>query len=316
MPHVPALTSAPVLELSRAHPDLAAIRSSSEAGDYDAVADQLVALEDRDTRRASVAAGIVAGVDGAESWLERRLRSTPSDVVARTLLAHRQIVVGWEIRGSGRASGVSRAQFDDFHDWLRRAERNLIEVCAVEPEWALPWHVRLTSARGLELGQSEAQRRYARLAAICPDHYPAQSTLLQQLVPKWSGSWESAFEFARSCASAAPPGSPAHALVAEVHLERWLDLDDKEAAAYVRDGDVRDELLRAAQDSVWHPAYDPGFSAITQHSVLAALHGLAGRDEEAARHFVALGDFVDAWVWGYLGGHAARLEKIRKGALR
>ena len=82
---------------------------------------------------------------------------------------------------------------------------------------------RLITARGLRLGLSEARRRYHRLAEIDPYHLPGQWQYLQQLCPKSGGDWARTHAFARETAEAAPPGSFGPVLVAEAHLEHWLE---------------------------------------------------------------------------------------------
>ncbi|MGC4857375.1 hypothetical protein ACLQ24_29425 [Micromonospora sp. DT4] len=121
---------------------------------------------------------------------------------------------------------------------------------------AAAWTERIIIARGLQLGQNEARRRYDRLAQQHPHHATAQAALLQQLCPKWSGDGDRAFAFARECAQAAPVGAPNAVLVVEAHLERWLDFDtDRERTAYVRSTPVAEEIMQAAQRSMLHPDF-------------------------------------------------------------
>jgi hypothetical protein len=212
----------------------------------------------------------------------------------RTLLAERYIHIGWTIRSRASAEHVSRDQFEQFHAWLRKAEQRLIEVCAEQPTYAPAWTARLLTARGLQLGQSEARRRYDRLSAHHPHQFRAQSQLLQQLCPKWGGSWEAVHGFAQECVSAAPDGSPAGVLVAEAHVEHGLDLSDVAGTEYMRNVSVRNELRHAAQVSVLHPDHRPGWPSVTGHSTFALAFSLGGHLKDAAPHFAALGNTAAA----------------------
>lgn len=193
---------------------------------------------------------------------------------------------------------------------MRRAEARLIEVCAVVPTWTLPWYFRLFTARGLWLGQGEARRRYDRIAAEIPHHFPAQEVLLQQMSPDWSGTWEAMFEFTRRVAAWAPPGSPSKALIAKAHLERCITVGEKRAVAYLKQAQVQREVAEAAQGSVLHPAYRSGPERVDLHTTFGVLHAIAGADDSALPHFLALGSVVSAQTWSQLSG--ALLTKSAK----
>ncbi|MDX3851267.1 hypothetical protein [Streptomyces sp. AK02-01A] len=294
-------------------PALTALRTAVQAGDWQATGAFFDSLTDEDDR--AYASSLVSELDGSERFLERVVAELPTAPLPRTLLADRYVVIGWRIRSSSRAQHVSRDQFRQFHTWLRRAEQLLIEVCAEHPGYALAWNARILSARGLELGQSEARRRYDRLSETHPHHYAAQSQLLQQLCPKWSGSWEALHGFARERTAAAPPGSHTGALVAQAHIEHWLELDSGADDRYLKDPAVRDELLAAAAVSVLHPDFRGGHYAISSHGYFAAALSLGGHHAEAAPHFRALGNNAASSPWSYLGDKEAAYLKHRESAL-
>ncbi len=294
-------------------PELVPLRSAAEQGHWPAVQAYFTSLGSAE--KVTFAMGLLAETDGVEGMLEKAVADRPADPLPRTLLADRYVRIGWGIRSDLRAKHVSREQFDQFHDWLRRAERILIDVCAEQPGYAPAWTVRLITSRGLSLGQSEARRRYDRLSAHHPHHHPAQMQLLQQLCPKWGGSWDAAHGFAREAAAAAPDGSHAGALVALAHLEHWLDLEGSEAGAYMRGLPVRDDLRFAAQVSVLHPAYQPGWDGLGAHSAFAMAFSLGGHFEDALPHFTALGDRASDFPWSYLPDPRGAFVKYRKSAL-
>ncbi|MGW0189223.1 hypothetical protein ACWDV7_26145 [Streptomyces sp. NPDC003362] len=294
-------------------PELLPLRTAARGGDWAAVRAYFASLDSPE--KVTYAVGLLAEEDGVEAMLERVAAEHPADPLPRTLLADRYVRIGWAIRSDLRAQHVSRDQFAQFHDWLRKAEQILIEVCAQHPWYAPAWTVRLITARGLQLGQAEARRRYDRLSAHHPHHYPAQMQLLQQLCPKWSGSWDAAHGFAREATTAAPDGSHTGALVALAHLERWLDLDGAEGTAYMRGVPVRDDLRFAAQVSVLHADYRPGWHWIGAHSAFAMAFSLGGHFEDAHRHFAVLGDRASEFPWSYLSDPKAAFIKYRKSAL-
>ncbi|MHC3468378.1 tetratricopeptide repeat protein [Streptomyces sp. 7R007] len=309
----PVGSSGPVSDPFDALPGLAPLRTAAWDGDWAATQAFFAGIGSADD--VSFAAGALANVDRTETYLEAAVKALPDDPLPHTLLAERYVRVGWGIRSGARAQYVSRDQFEQFHSWLRKAEQLLIEVCARQPEYAPAWTARLLTARGLELGQSEARRRYERLAEHHPHHLRAQSLLVQQLCPKWGGTWEAAHGFAGECAAKAPDGSCAGALVAEAHIEHWLELDGAAATEYMRDVAVRDELRRAAQSSVLHPAHRPGWQSTGAHSAFALAFSLGGQLQDAAPHFAALGDTASESFWQYLPQWRSRFAHHRTAAL-
>ncbi|WP_030960971.1 hypothetical protein [Streptomyces sp. NRRL S-378] len=310
----------PVFEPADRIPALAALRSAVRRQDWTAVAASFDVLPDEDDR--ALACRVVAETLGAEDFLRRTAERLPHDPLPRTLLADRLVQIGWGIRTGHRAQHVSQRQFDDFHAHLRRAEILLIDVCAEHPQYALAWYLRVITSRGLELGPGETRRRYDRLAEHHPHHYSGQAQLLQQLCPKWGGSWEAAHGFARECAAKAPDGSPNGALVAIAQLENYLEISERTstgaASAYLRDLDNQTRRLEAAAQSVLHPASRrDAFRTVDAHSAFAAAHSAAARHAAAAPHFRALGDRASEFPWGYLGSgdHENEFERHRKIAL-
>lgn len=308
----------PVFEPTLLFPELAQLAGYVARYDWPAVSgffDQLAAQGDQSDQ--SYLAGIVAKIAGVERFLEEVVAREPTSTLAQVLLADRHIIMGWDVRTGSRAVNVATEQFTVFHDHLRRAERILIGVTAREPDNALAWRLRLTTALGLELGQGEARRRYDRLAAHHPHYFPGQTVMLQQLCPKWSGNWDDMHGFARDCAAAAPEGSQSPILVAEGYLERWLDTGGGQPGSdyLLRQLNLRHEITEAAQRSVLSPAFRSRYGGVSGHGTFAALFSLLGDHEKAAVHFRLLGNAASEYPWSYFGDPAASFERFRNQAL-
>lgn len=292
-------------------PDGAALRAACDAGDLTAalaglralrVPDDVVAalwtvggheLED-EARRDAYTEAVEAADDG-----------TP---LARTLRGIRYVTVGWAIRTRRRAEHVSAAQFEQFFAWLRRAERVLFDVCCEHPDFVPAWEARITTARGLQLGHGEARRRYDRLAALDPAVHAARRVYLQQILPKWSGTWEDASRFVEECAAGAAPGALGPALLADYAVERALDGEPTVPPAMV------DKVRAVAEVTVLHPDHVRTAATATAHSVFALFFTLAERPAEAWPHFAALGDAPVETFWGDERAYRKHREVARKAA--
>ncbi len=303
----------PVLDPAAAYPKITQLRSVLGARDWPAVRKLLdtaepverdCLIQDRDENA------------GLEEFLRGVLREDPDDSTAGALLGQHLIHAAWEIRTDARANNVSQQQFADFHRVLREAEIALIDAAARTPEDPAIWTARLTTARGLQLGQSEARRRYDRLAEVAPHHLPAQRQLLQQFCPKWSGTWEKVHTFAREAAGAVAPGALNAVLIAEVHMEHWGDFDNHaERAAYLRSEEVRSEVYEAARRSVWHPDFRRTHGWVSVMSTFAAVFALFDDMPAVASLFTALGDLATEWPWSYIGDAPTVISQYRARAL-
>lgn len=301
-------------------PALTALRTHVHRQDWDAVAAAFDALTDEDDR--AVASRVVGDQQNAEAFLNRAMAEDPGDPLVRSLLAERLIRIGWGIRTAAFAQHLPSGKIQQFHVYLRRAETLLIDVCAEHPRYALAWYLRTTTSRGLELGIGETRRRYERLAEHHPHHYAGQQQLLQQLCPKWGGTWEAAHDFAEESSRAAAPGSPNGALVAVAQLEQYLEShrkgDLRGAERYLKAPENRARLTAAAGHSVLHPDARPdAFVHTDAHNAFAAAHSAAARTADAAPHFRVLGDRASEFPWGYLGtgDHTAEFARHRESAL-
>lgn len=270
---------------------LADLREAVAVGDWSAIR---VRFGELDNQTQSWVGKRIANRDGSEAWLTPAVEADPDDHIASTLLAARFVVIGWKVRSGAMAKHVSMEQFQGFHGWLSKAEELLIAVAARNPAYALAMEWRVTCARGLELGLAEARRRYDKLAAVDPVHTAAQKQYLQQILPKWGGSWEAAEAFVLECREAAPMGSPSRALITTVYVERWLTdniLPKKQDL---------EMLGAAANESVFHPDHVPSVAASDLHAELALLLWLGDSAWMGGRHFMVLDQFPSLEGWDYL----------------
>ena len=287
-------------------PEFSAFADAVGRRDWSGAEDALVALP---ADQESYALELLAEEDGIESFLEEAAGAHSTSAPARTALAARWIVLGWSARGHAVAAETSREQMDAFRQWLIRAEQMLTAVCADAPAYAPAWAARILTARGLEVGQSEAIRRYRQLNAVFRHHFPGQRDTLIYLSPRWHGDNRTAHEFALTALEEAPDGSDSGSLVAFYHLERWMEAGRGEAgAAILAQPAVLAEIRDAATRSVLHPAHAPSALGIQAQSAFALALWLAGEYPDAAVHLRALGGRASAFPWDHAiaGPHALR----------
>ncbi|WP_431678504.1 hypothetical protein [Kitasatospora sp. KL5] len=291
------MSTEPVFDPAAALPELGTVRHAVERGDWPALRAAFAACQEEYGQL--VLADEAVGVPGVEHLLRQVLAHHPGEPLATALLADRLIHVGWQARTSRQAKDVTPEGWREFRARLNEAEQLLIGAVARDRSDVLAWTLRMTVSRGISLGINETRRRYRALTAAAPHHYAGQRSLLQQLLPKWGGSWEEAHAFARDSFRAAPPGSINGAMLALYHSERLTTLDRAGRAAYAARADVRQELAEAAHGSVLHPHCRARFGRIAAHSHFALLASLGGDRDAARAHFHAMGPYgsTDPWEW-------------------
>jgi len=288
-----------VLDLAAAYPEIGVLRAALARRDWFACRQAIDAVP-LDSRTAMIRVG--ADEPDLEGFLRDVVHRDRSDGAAVAMLGSHLITIGWGIRTAARASDVSEEQFKQFHEWLGRAEEVLIEGAARHPRDPAVWSVRLTSALGLSLGVAEARRRYDRVAAVDPHHLPAQRTLVEQLYPKWGGSWEEVHAFARDAMRAAPAGGAHGALVAEAHVEHLTSevkvyRDRSAAGAYLRTPGIRDELYEAARRSIGDPSFRRTYYWLQAASTFAFVFWLMEDRAATAWPLRLLGDLATRYPW-------------------
>lgn len=309
-PAVPdELTSATYL---RAHPDLAELRRAVRLGDWALVASGVGGCEPGSDR--SFLFDQVVDEPGARRMLEPVAEQDP---LAGALLACVEVREAWAIRTSRAASQVSAEQFRGFRAGLVAAEQRLTRLIARHPDSVDAWRVRLITARGLELGHSEARRRWQRARALAPDDVWAHRLMLKYWLPKWFGSWELAEGFVDDAVRDAPAGSLLHVLVADLLLERWSDLDGGEPGqAYLNQPRQAHRATTAAAQGPQHPSFGTPYGWPDVDNHFAMLFSLAGADHLARVHFERLGPGLATDVpWVFLQGRPGeQFEKRRRRA--
>ena len=151
-------------------------------------------------------------------------------------------------------------------------------------------------AKGLGLGREEMEIQFERAMKADPSEFKAYKQKLIYLMPKWHGSKEEMFAFARSTFNAAPPHSAAPRILAIAHWEMY---DRSKDESYFKDPEVWKEV-KASYGKVFECFPESNET----RNWLARSAYLAGDYETAAREFEAIGNdwLPQCWVTeGYFG---------------
>ncbi|GIE88703.1 hypothetical protein [Actinoplanes regularis] len=217
-------------------------------------------LEAADPEHRSHYFSVAATTVGVERWIA----DEPDSVLPLLLRGAGLLTSAWELRRDGLAGPLSDAGAELWSRLVRQAEECVDEVLRRDPGRADAWTWSIALSRALELPEQERRRRFQRLIEIEPDNWYGHEQMLLALSPRWGGSSEAMFEFARTRAAACP-GTHIPALVVLAHREQIAHLaylaepddpDRGEDLAYWEPEAVTDELWDAAHASFWHDDYE------------------------------------------------------------
>lgn len=295
-----AKMTVPTIDPALGDPAGTALLANLTRRDWRSAHDFLRTVDDPDDLAFYV--GLASDVPGLQAWVNEWVEAEPRSSLPVLVRGAHAIGWAWQARGNARAKDTSEAQFRIFAQRLKIAEDCLNDAVGRDRNDPTGWALLITTAIGRSLGQDEVRHRFAEAVARHRWHRGAHYGLFKKLCAKWGGSHDQMHQFADETAATAPPGSPLGALVAEAHIERWLDLPAGQDVAHMHQPEVRAALHEAADRSVRHPAHRrrPGWPGA--HNMFAMAFWLADEHDAAAEQFDAVGELVTGWPWRYLSG--------------
>jgi hypothetical protein len=234
--------------------------------------------------------------EDAISILEHYAEQSPNSYLPSLAKADFYINYAWQARGSGYANTVSREAWAKCYERLEIAEKALLSAYELNPTDPRAPSELIITTRSLSNEREEVEKWFQTAIAIDPRYYRPYTNKLNYLMPKWYGSKEEMFAFARQCSEIAPEESRVGLIVLGAHEEMYWrsgDTDKEERKKYYPQPDVWKEMeatyknfLEKHPDSRW----DRNFLA--KHACNALDY------EEARRQFEIIGDDFEEEVWG------------------
>jgi tetratricopeptide (TPR) repeat protein len=156
-------------------------------------------------------------IDILKEWLVQY----PSSHFANACLGKVYINYAWNARGGGYASTVIEESSSLFKERLLTAKEYLEKAYSLNPSDPFSPAYLIIVAMGLGLEREEMEKQFKRAIQADPTDQLAYSTKLNYLMPKWHGSEEEMFSFAREAVKRAPSDSRVPAILTDAHWEMY-----------------------------------------------------------------------------------------------
>jgi hypothetical protein len=257
-------------------------------GDHAGFRAYLTAEQDMD-RRDVVLRAVFDALPGRAEWADRWVEEEPSNPLPYCVRGVNLTAWAWHARTRAQAHEVSAEQFNHFFARLHPAWRDFETAMSLAPGDGSPYALALDAAKGLELGTERGLSLYRAAQERRPWQPAAHRSIIQLLAPKWSHSSTEMWDLARSVTSSAPAGSPVHAVIADAHVEMFMDSEDQ---SYWASSGVRAEVVDAATRSIDLAREDTSFPMVRARSSFVYCFAAVGERARAKREFEILGPVV------------------------
>ncbi|MDP3721978.1 MAG: tetratricopeptide repeat protein [Candidatus Omnitrophota bacterium] len=129
----------------------------------------------------------------------------------------------WKARGSGFSATVNPEEWAIFEERMELARRDLERAYELDPGGSYTPAVLIDVAMALGWTHEQMERQFQRAIRADPLDFVAYEKKLAYLTPKWHGSWDQVFDFARKTTAEAPEGSILPMVMLEAYFHYLSD---------------------------------------------------------------------------------------------
>jgi tetratricopeptide (TPR) repeat protein len=237
-----------------------------------------------------------------EGWL----KYNPSSHFANAAIGMFYLQYAWHARGEGLARTITDEGHRLYKERLVKAREYLEKAYLLDPSDPLVPSSLISVVTGLGSDYTEMEKQFQRAIQADKSEFGAYGAKLTYLMPKWHGTRDMMFAFARQTARNAPPDSLAPRVLAKAHWEMYAWSEDKRS--YFKNPEVWNEIKKV------YTTLTRQFPESNElHNWFAKTAYLAD-DLETAKHELTI--IREDWsedAWGsYAGFTRARDEILRR----
>jgi tetratricopeptide (TPR) repeat protein len=236
------------------------------------------------------------------SFSQKYVGQNPDNAGAHFLYGSHLIAKAWQARGKGVASTVSEDKVSAFYSFLNAAQAEFHTIAQLDPKFKAIYAPLIT----IQMGKGDhamANNIYDQAVKMAPNLLDYHIVRLTMLAPKWGGSEEEMFSFARDNAQRDETGL-LHGLIVAAHFEKWHMLEGKQAKRYFKDKKVVREIEQAYLE-IEHAELSDNFYDQFQYFLAlnysALIMLLMNKGKKARKIFKAIGSNYTKRPWVNMG---------------
>lgn len=230
---------------------------------------------------------------------DKWIAAYPESHVARTARGSALIQWAWDARGTGAGCTVTDEGSRLFQERLSLAADDFTRAMRLEPGDPNAACAMITVCKGQGTPRDTAQAYYNKGVALDPGHLDTRQRMLEFLKPRWGGTRQAMFEFAREASANAPEDSDLDRILLEAHDDNGIDAFGQRDDAYYAQPGVWAEIQPVCERRL---AHDPDSPYVLNRTAYYAFH--ARQYAVAAKLFDRIGARWKALQWqssrGYL----------------
>lgn len=218
------------------------------------------------------------------------VKQFPTSYYANASLGAFYVSYAWHARGVGYASTITPRARKLFHERLRLAEKYLSKAYTIDPSNPIaPYNMMIVANVHPDWQEEELETWFKRAIQAEPTDYKIYELRANFLAPKWGGSIEERFAFARDTFRNAPLDSMVPIVLAQAH---WAIYDKSKDENYFKRPEVWSELKAVYTELVTRYP-----DSMKRHNWFAKTACLAGEFEVARAEFDIIGNRWDQSAW-------------------
>jgi tetratricopeptide (TPR) repeat protein len=130
-----------------------------------------------------------------DEWCARR----PDSHIPWLVRGNFYIEYAWHVRGAGRGKEFDKEAWPKCQAMLEQAEKDLEKSWQLNPKDPNSSSDLIVIAIGQGYPKDKMEQYFRNATSVCPWHFGAHANKLDYLKPKWHGSSEEMYDFAKDC---------------------------------------------------------------------------------------------------------------------
>jgi hypothetical protein len=233
------------------------------------------------------------------NYLAQWLKQRPKEIYPLLVNAEYFKDWAWDARGTGMGSTVNETMAELFIERLHQAYMLLTDVIELDPNHVEAYHQMVTL--GMAHPYIDKNEIITKMNEIDREHFSAQSSICYALTERWGGKKDEAIDYVFKLCNDRPRGDTLHGLIAFVHIEEWVGLDNMvKRGNYFLTKDVKYDIFTSYKHTFPNEVFRDDIDSLYALNAFAVCFYLARRIDKVKKILIYLKKRSTPSPWHYL----------------